>query len=66
MTPRLLNTLIMYYVYILKSLKDGFTYIGYTTDLDKRLYNHNSGLVLSTRLHKPYKFVYIEGYADKK
>ena len=65
MTPHLLNTLIMHYVYVLKSLKDEFTYIGYTADLNKRLHSHNSGLVVSTRLHKPYRLIYIEGYVDK-
>ena len=55
----------MHYVYVLKSLKDEFAYIGYTADLNKRLHSHNSGLVVSTRLHKPYRLIYIEGYVDK-
>lgn len=34
----------MYYVYLIKSLKDpSKTYIGYTVDLEQRLEKHNSG-----------------------
>jgi len=33
----------MFYVYILKSEKDGKLYIGYTNDLKRRLEEHNSG-----------------------
>ncbi|HWJ92022.1 MAG TPA: GIY-YIG nuclease family protein [Flavisolibacter sp.] len=33
-----------YYVYILKSLKDGKFYIGCTTDVEARLRFHNGGL----------------------
>ena len=39
----------MFFVYILQSEKDGGFYIGYTSDLDKRLQQHNAG---KTRLLK--------------
>jgi putative endonuclease len=41
-----------YYVYILKSLKDGRYYIGSTSDVMARLKFHNSGLQRSTRYAK--------------
>lgn len=53
----------MFYMYILKSLKDGNLYIGSTLDLKKRLKEHNLGLVLSTKSRTPLKLVYFEGYA---
>jgi predicted GIY-YIG superfamily endonuclease len=31
----------MYYVYVLKSMKDGNNYVGYTNDLKSRLRNKN-------------------------
>jgi len=52
----------MYHVYLLRSKKDKSFYIGYTGDLDKRLKEHNSGLVNYTSEYKPWSLVYYEGY----
>ncbi len=52
----------MYHVYLLRSKKDKSFYIGYTGDLDKRLKEHNSGLVNYTSKFKPWSLVYYEGY----
>jgi len=41
------------YTYVLKSSKDNHFYIGSTTDIQRRLYQHNSGLVQSTKNRKP-------------
>ena len=56
----------MYYVYILKSLKDGKKYIGSTTDFERRLREHNSGGCSSTKHRKPFELVHIEEFNDKK
>ncbi len=50
----------MYYVYILHSLKDHQLYTGYTSDLKKRLREHNNGYNLSTKQRRPLKLVYYE------
>ncbi len=55
-----------YYVYILKSRKNGIFYIGYTNNLRRRLEEHNSGKVLSTKYHFPYELIYFEGYKSRK
>ncbi len=55
----------MFYVYILRSKKDKKLYIGYTSDLLKRLKEHNSGLVESTRPRVPLRCVYYEAYTSK-
>jgi len=55
-----------FFVYILKSLKDNQLYIGSTSNLKKRLKEHNSGLVTSTKLRRPLKLVYFEGYVSEK
>lgn len=47
-------------VYILRSRKDGSLYIGYTTDIKKRLSRHNSGKVISTKHKTPLEVVYFE------
>jgi len=53
----------MFFVYILKSKKDGNLYIGYTSDLRKRFKKHNLGLVRSTKSRRPWHLVYYEAYA---
>ena len=56
----------MYYVYILKSRKDGNLYIGSTNDLKRRLDEHNNGLVFSTKSRRPFELVYYEAYKSEK
>lgn len=52
----------MYYVYVLRSLKDEKLYSGYTSNLKQRLEYHNSGKVESTKWRKPFELIYFEGY----
>lgn len=52
-------------VYILKSLKDGNLYIGYTTNLRKRLKRHKEGSVIATKNRRPLKLVYYEKTTNK-
>lgn len=47
----------MFYVYVLESLKDESLYIGSTSDLRRRLREHNSGRSRYTNQHRPYKLV---------
>ncbi len=55
----------MFCMYILRSLKDNQLYIGSTNNLKKRLKEHNSDLVTSTKTRIPFKLVYVEGYVDE-
>jgi putative endonuclease len=55
----------MFYTYVLKSLKDKKLYIGWTTDLKKRIYNHNDGKVISTKNRTPLKLVYYEACLNR-
>lgn len=50
----------MYYVYVLKSVKDGKIYVGHTNNLVERIKQHNQGLVTSTSKRKPFKLLYCE------
>jgi putative endonuclease len=52
----------MYYVYVLKSKKDDKLYFGSTTDLRRRLSEHNDGLVPSTKPRRPFVLRYYEAY----
>lgn len=55
----------MFFVYILKSLKDKNLYIGYTKDLRRRFKEHNSGLNRSTKHRGPFRLVYYESFSSK-
>ena len=50
----------MYYVYVLRSKKDDNFYIGYTSDLDRRIDEHNQGISKSTAHRRPFELVYYE------
>ena len=43
----------MYYVYVLKSLKDNGLYIGKTNNIERRLEEHNSGHTPSLKGRRP-------------
>ena len=55
-----------YYVYILASQKDGVLYIGVTSDLVKRIYEHKNGLAEDGFTDKYYvhNLVYYEIHND--
>ena len=53
----------MFYVYLLKSLKDKRQYIGSTTDIRRRLKEHNLGFVKSTKYRRP---LILLGYQECK
>ena len=52
----------MNYVYVLISKKDGQCYVGSTTDLRRRLLEHNNGENRSTKTRMPFELVYFEAY----
>jgi putative endonuclease len=54
-----------YFVYVLKSESTGTSYIGHTSNLEKRLTEHNNGKSLSTRSKKPWKLIYKEEYPTR-
>ncbi|HOW60936.1 MAG TPA: GIY-YIG nuclease family protein [Candidatus Moranbacteria bacterium] len=56
----------MFYVYIIKSKKDGDLYTGSTNNLIKRFSEHNKGLCKSTKCRVPFKLVYYEAYVSQK
>jgi len=52
----------MYYVYIIKSLRDGRTYVGYTHNLENRLKSHNTSRVRSTSHRSPFILLHYEEF----
>jgi putative endonuclease len=55
-----------YFVYILKSLRDSSYYIGFSTDVERRLKEHNQGQSRYTKLKTPWTVIYFEEYELKK
>jgi len=54
-----------YYTYILQSLKNDSLYIGYTSDLQKRFKEHNSGMSKATKPFIPYKLIFYEAFLNR-
>lgn len=57
---------LLFYSYILKSLKDGKYYYGHTNDLTKRLEKHNKGQVKATKYRIPFVLHHFESFPTKK
>ncbi len=55
----------MFFTYVLKGQKDNKLYIGFTENLEKRLSEHNNGLVEATKDRRPFIMVYYEACLDK-
>lgn len=56
----------MHHLYILHSLKDNNFYTGITTDLKRRVKEHESGKNFSTAPRRPFKLIYYEVYLLKE
>lgn len=60
------TTSTMFFVYVLESLKDGKRYTGFTTNLKKRLEEHNNGLSFATKSRLPMKLIYFEACINEE
>ena len=47
----------MYYVYVLKICKDGKLYTGYSSNLKKRLNEHNKGHIEAIKIKYPLELM---------
>ncbi len=52
----------MHYVYLLKDPNSEWIYIGYTSDLRKRIKEHKQGKTATTRKFSSIELVYYEAY----
>ncbi|MEK7479030.1 MAG: GIY-YIG nuclease family protein [Patescibacteria group bacterium] len=61
------STAIMFhYIYLIESVSYPELYVGYTSDLKRRLMEHNRGLNFSTKRYMPWKLIHYEAYRDEK
>jgi putative endonuclease len=56
----------VYILYILQSEKDFSFYVGFTSNLERRIKEHNNGLSRATKLKKPWVIIYCEAYRSRK
>ena len=56
----------MFYFYVLRSGADNNLYFGSTSDLKKRVKQHNNGQVQSTKSRRPLDLVYYEAYLSQE
>ena len=56
----------MYYVYVLQSESDDGLYIGFSTDLRRRLKAHHDGKSFATSYRAPWKLIYYEAYLEEE
>ncbi|MBI4431837.1 MAG: GIY-YIG nuclease family protein [Candidatus Omnitrophica bacterium] len=54
------------FVYLLRSLETKKFYLGWTTNLERRVKEHNSGKSSYTRTRGPWKLVGYETYPDSE
>ena len=52
----------MFYVYLIKSTRYDWVYVGSTSNLENRLHEHNVGAVRSTKFRRPYILIYSETF----
>lgn len=52
------------YVYVLRNSESKRMYTGYTSDLRKRLSQHNNGTSTYTKSRGPYELIYYEACMD--
>jgi len=55
----------MFYVYVLRSHKNGYRYIGQTNNLERRLREHNEGLTKSIKFQLPFAVEFTEEYSTR-
>ncbi|HUT29360.1 MAG TPA: GIY-YIG nuclease family protein [Sedimentisphaerales bacterium] len=55
-----------HYVYVLRSQNERKFHVGYTTNLQKRLEEHSSGQVRSTKQRRPMNLIYWEGCINQQ
>ena len=56
----------MIYVFVLHSLEDHGLYIGFSTNLKKRIAEHEHGASFATKYRGPWKLIYYEAYIDRE
>lgn len=54
-----------FYVYVLRSIYYNFIYVGFTSDLKRRFFEHNNNKVLSTKHYALFELIHYEAYRSE-
>ena len=57
--------MVIYYTYIVESIRTSNWYIGHSDNTDRRLVEHNSGQNKSTRGRGPWKIIFLRSFSSK-
>ena len=57
---------LMHYLYVIMSYRDRRFYIGVTSDLAKRINEHNTGKFKAWTNNRKWKLVYYEAYLNRR
>lgn len=55
-----------FFVYVLRSIEHERNYVGFTTNVENRLFQHNSGKTKSTKGYVPWRLLFTESYKTKE
>ena len=47
----------MWYVYLIASIDEDWSYVGFSNRLDERIQEHNAGKVQSTKAYAPFEMI---------
>ena len=64
--PSNTSSRVLFYAYVLESLKDGNLYIGFTSNLKRRIEEHKRGYNFSTKFRLPIKLIYYEACLNER
>ncbi len=55
----------MFYVYVLNSLSRNYIYVGMSSDIERRIHDHNKGYNKTTKPYRPFTLVLVEEYETR-
>ena len=55
----------MFFVYVIRSEKDGRFYVGMSENVEKRILQHNKGMTFSTKGFRPWKLFLFEKFETR-
>jgi putative endonuclease len=55
----------MYYVYAIKSLNRNYIYVGLTSNLSRRISDHNNGFNRTTKPYIPFEVIHTEQFNSR-
>ena len=55
----------MIYVYVLSSVARNYIYVGMSSDIERRISDHNNGYNKTTKPYRPFRVILVEEYETR-